>query len=382
MNSYQNALEKRKEQQLLRTLPLPPEGIDFYSNDYLGLAKSSLLSDAIDKELESKSGTKNGATGSRLLSGNSYYTEEVEKKIASFHRAESALIYPSGYTANLGLISCLATKDTTLIMDELIHASLIDGARLGKSERVRFKHNSIEHLEEKLSQVFGQKIVVVESVYSMDGDICPLAEVVKLCEKYNAFLIVDEAHSIGIHGKEGGGMVSELRLEHKVFARIITYGKAPGIHGAAVVGPQWLRNYQINFSRSLIFSTAPSPHHIASISAFYNHIAECKKERLNLQKNIEYFVEKRNQSSGEWLPSNSQIQSLIVPGNDHVIKLSNHLREAGINALPIRKPSVAEGAERIRFCLHSYNTKEEIDHLFTTLNKSHSPFGGGKGEVL
>lgn len=373
MNSYQKALEKRKEQQLLRTLPLPPEGIDFYSNDYLGLAKSSLLSHAIDNEFKLINGSRNGATGSRLLSGNSSFAEALENKIASFNQVESALIYASGYSANLGLISCLATKDTTLIMDELIHASLIDGARLGLAERIRFKHNNVHDLEEKLSKISGQKIVIVESVYSMDGDICPLDEVTKLCEKFNALLIVDEAHSIGIHGKSGGGMVSKLGLENKVFARIITYGKAPGIHGAAVVGPKWLRDYQINFSRSLIFSTAPSPHHIASISAFYNHISECRKERSNLQKNIEYFTKNRNQSNRDWLQSNSQIQSLIVPGNSQVIDKSQQLQDAGINALPIRKPSVPEGKERIRFCLHSYNTKEEINHLFTTLKENNSP---------
>ena len=162
MNSYQQALAERKKQHLLRTFPLPPEGIDFYSNDYLGLAQSEALAKAILEEASTNA--SNGATGSRLLSGNSTYAEQVERKIAAFHHAETALIYPSGYAANLGLISSLATRETTLVMDELLHASLIDGARLGRSDRVRFQHNDLADLEEKLGPIQGQKLVIVESV--------------------------------------------------------------------------------------------------------------------------------------------------------------------------------------------------------------------------
>ncbi|MEM7296943.1 MAG: 8-amino-7-oxononanoate synthase [Bacteroidota bacterium] len=363
MNSYQKALQERKKQHLLRSLPLPPEGIDFYSNDYLGLAKCEVLHKRIEAEYQTLQG-QNGATGSRLLSGNSKYAESVEKKVAAFHHAENALIYSSGYTANLGLISSLATKETTLIMDELVHASLIDGARLGRSQRVRFKHNNARELEKILKGSTGQNIVIVESVYSMDGDICPLEEVTSICSKYGTMLIVDEAHSMAIFGNAGEGLVEELNLEAKVLARIMTYGKGAGIHGAAVVGPEWLREYQINFSRSFIFSTAPTNHHFASISALYDHLPSIDKERSDLHEIVSYFVSKRKSHQGTWVKSNSHIQSLIVPGNSEVIKCGQKLREAGINALPIRKPSVPGGEERIRFCLHAYNTKEEIDQLF------------------
>lgn len=372
MNSYQKDLQKRKEQHLLRTLPLPPEGIDFYSNDYLGLAKSDKLTEAIREELARVPSSKSGATGSRLLSGNSHYAEGVEKKIAHFHNTESALIYSSGYTANLGLISCLATKDTTLFTDELIHASLIDGARLGQSKKVRFKHNDPNDLAQKIHQVKGQKLVIVESIYSMDGDICPLAEIVRVCKNQNAMLIVDEAHSMALTGENGEGLTQKLNLEDQILARILTFGKGSGIHGAAVVGPSWLREYQVNFSRSLIFSTAPSPHQFASIAAMYDVLPKIKKEREKLKDIISYFISKRDTSKG-WIDSHSHIQSLIIPGNKQVVKVAGKLQAAGINALPIRKPSVAEGAERIRFCLHSYNTKEEINHLFTTLIENNSP---------
>ncbi|NQZ75892.1 MAG: 8-amino-7-oxononanoate synthase [Ekhidna sp.] len=365
MNSYQKALEERKKQHLLRTLPLPPEGFDFYSNDYLGFAQSKSLQSEIEKA--NTSIKKNGSTGSRLLSGNSSFALEVEQQIADFHQTEAATVYPSGYTANIGLISCLATKETTLVCDELIHASLIDGARLGVSRKVRFRHNSIESLEEKLQSIAGQKLVIVESVYSMDGDICPLEQVAELCTAYNAMLIVDEAHAMGVYGENGEGLVQELNLHNRVLARIVTYGKGPGIHGAAVVGPLWLKEYQVNFSRSLIFSTAPNDHQFASISAMYTYLPFASADRNKLHKIVAYFIQKRKDSKFQWVSSPSQIQSLIVPGNEQVIKLSTALRQGGINALPIRKPSVAEGSERIRFCIHAYNTNEEIDLLFRTL---------------
>ena len=165
MNIYQKALDERKKQHLLRTLPLPPEGVDFYSNDYLGLAQSQNLSLAIEEECRNAP-KLNGATGSRLLSGNSTYAEDVENEIANFHQADSAIIYASGYMANLGLISSLAIKGATLLCDELMHASLIDGVRLGHAKKVRFNHNDLEDLSMKLKKADGQKLVLVESVYS------------------------------------------------------------------------------------------------------------------------------------------------------------------------------------------------------------------------
>ncbi|MEM0938426.1 MAG: 8-amino-7-oxononanoate synthase [Bacteroidota bacterium] len=370
MNSYQRALKNVEQQHLLRSLLNPSQGIDFYSNDYLGFAQNPDLSVAIKTEYQKTPGN-NGATGSRLLSGNSDYAEKTEQQIAAFHNAECALVYTSGYTANLGLISSLATKETTLVCDRLIHASLIDGARLGKSERICFQHNNVDDLRNKLHKVNGQKLVIIESIYSMDGDIAPLEEISGICEQNNAMLIVDEAHAIGIFGENGEGLVQKLGLEKKVLARVMTYGKAPGIHGAAVVGPSWIKEYQVNFSRPLIFSTAPSNHHFASISSMYYQLPKAVKERDQLKKIINYFLDKRSKNDLKWLDSYSHIQSLIIPGNKKVMAVAKKLQKAGINALPIRKPSVEEGTERIRFCLHSYNTREEIDLLFQSLNQYH-----------
>ena len=316
------------------------------ATDYLGQAESSELEAKISEEIKSIKRSKNGATGSRLLSGNSKYAEEVERLVAKFHRAEAALIYSSGYTANLGLVSCLATKDTTLIMDELVHASLIDGARLGASKKVRFNHNNVDDLRQKLESSPGQKIVVVESIYSMDGDTCPLEDMLVVCEKFSAELIVDEAHSFGVIGEKGEGLCQKLKLEDKVLARVITYGKGAGIHGAAVVGPKWLKDYQVNFSRPFIFSTAPSPHQFASISATYKIIGNCQELRDSLNDTIRYFIQKSRDGNNHWLPSTTQIQSLIISGNSEVVAKSKKLQENGIIALPIRMPSVPEGEER------------------------------------
>ncbi len=368
MNQFQEELTRRKEQHLLRKLRTLKKGIDFYSNDYLGLSGSDELSQRIlelDKTSEIK---RNGATGSRLLSGNTSLAEEVEMKIANFHEAEGSLIYASGYTANLGLISCLSRKHVTLFMDELLHASLIDGARLGVATRVKFKHNDVADLKIKLNKYSGEKLVIVESIYSMDGDLAPLTELLAACQENQAGLIIDEAHAIGIYGEKGEGVSQQLGIHPELFARVITYGKAPGIHGAAVVGPQWLKEYQVNFSRPFIFSTAPSDHFLMAIAAMYDLIGQLNKERKRLGEVVAYFKERCSDSKG-WLTSPSHIQSLIVPGNEAVIQLSQFLESYGIISLPIRTPSVPEGQERLRFCLHAYNTLNEIDHLFNTLSQ-------------
>ncbi|MEM9338222.1 MAG: 8-amino-7-oxononanoate synthase [Bacteroidota bacterium] len=368
MNSFEKELTKRKERHLLRTLRTHKKGIDFYSNDYLGLAGSNKLSQSISNAYESLGEKKNGATGSRLLSGNTFFIENLESQIATFHQSESALTYGSGYDANLGLISCLAKKGVTLFMDELLHASLIDGARLGVATRVKFKHNDIEDLGNKLAKHQGEKLVVVESIYSMDGDLAPLEDVLKICQKNHAGLIVDEAHAIGVFGEHGEGIAQQLGIHSKLFARIITYGKGPGVHGAAVVGPGWLRDYQINFSRPFIFSTAPSSHFQIAIASFYQLVGQMKDERNKLTAVVAHFIKKRSNRLG-WLPSPSHIQSLIVPGNEQVVELSRFLERHDVIALPIRTPSVPEGQERLRFCLHAFNTVKEIDHLFKTLSE-------------
>jgi 8-amino-7-oxononanoate synthase len=367
MNKYQIALEERTKKQLLRQLPTDMKGIDFYSNDYLGFATNQVLFGMIEEEMRNIAPKQAGASGSRLLSGNNPYVEALERYIADFHEVEAALVFNSGYTANVGLLSCIAAKEDTLIMDELIHASLIDGARLSKATRVRFQHNDLADLATKLRAAKGNKLVVVESVYSMDGDICPLLEMHALCENYNAKLIVDEAHGIGVFGEKGAGLVHHLGLQHEVFATVVTYGKALGAHGAAILGKQWLKDYLVNFSRPFIFTTAPSIHQLATLFAAYSYLPKVNKSRQKLQSLIAYLNNKKQATCFNWLPSNTAIQSVIIPGNEAVMKAAKHLQANGIAAMGIRYPSVARGKERIRICLHSFNTEKEIDYLIAQL---------------
>lgn len=369
MNKYQQALQYRNQNQLLRSLRTSSQSIDFCSNDYLGMARNEELQATIEQETKQVLPKKTGSTGSRLLSGNSAYAEELEEDIAIFHGFEAALIFNSGYTANLGLLSCVASREDVLIMDELCHASLIDGARLSKAKRLRFVHNDVEDLERLLLENAGSKFVVVESIYSMDGDICPLHEVVALCKKYDAKLIVDEAHTIGVVGQKGEGYCSYLGLQNSVFACVVTYGKAMGCHGAAILGKQWLKDYLINFCRAFIFTTAPSFHQLAAIRCSYWFLPKMKLERFHLQQLIQYLNHKKKQSKWQWLPSPSQIQAVIIPGNEAVMQVSHFLAEQNIDARGIRYPSVARGKERIRICLHSFNTFSEIDSLLITLNQ-------------
>ncbi len=370
MNRYQQELEKRKETKLLRKLPIASDQIDFYSNDYLGFARSNELFANISKAHAHIEPKLSGSTGSRLLSGNSTYAESVEKSIAAFHGMASALIFSSGYNANVGLLSALGKKGITFISDELIHASMIDGIRLSIADKLKFKHNNLEDLEKKLTKVQGEKIVLVESIYSMDGDIAPLKDILELCRHHQAELIVDEAHAIGVFGETGEGMCSSLGIQNDVLASVVTFGKAMGIHGAAVLGEKWLKDYLINFSRSFIYSTAPPNHQLASIKCAYEYNEKSAASRAELQANIAHFIGQINGSSKQnWLKSESQIQSLIIPGNDQVIAAAKNLRESGFNILPIRSPSVPIGGERLRISLHSYNTTEEIDQLFSIINK-------------
>ena len=367
MNKYQIRLQDRIQKNLLRQLPNFDWKTDFYSNDYLGFARNKQLIERIKIESSQYCTKQIGATGSRLLSGNNEYVEKVETSIADFHQMPAALLFNSGFTANVGLLSCIAGKEDTLIMDELIHASLIDGARLSKAKSIRFKHNDLEDLAQKLATIEGSKIVVVESLYSMDGDICPLKEVVDLCSMYQAQLIVDEAHGIGVFGERGEGLVGQLGLGNAVMATVVTYGKAMGCHGAAILGKQWLKDYLINFSRSFIFTTGPSMHQLAALRCSYECLSKAHQERQQLQAIIQYFNTQKTKSPFDWMPSDSQIQAVVIPGNEAVMEAANQLQANGIAAMGIRYPSVARGAERIRICLHAFNTKQEIDFLMAQL---------------
>jgi 8-amino-7-oxononanoate synthase len=361
--------EKLDERQLNGTYrTLKPENslIDFCSNDYLGFARSPVFKNWVEKEVDASDRVLNGSTGSRLLSGNLAYTETLEQEIADFHKSEAGLIFNSGYDANLGLFSALPQRGDTIIVDELIHASIIDGARLSYANRYTFRHNDLQSLEEKLKHAKGNCYVVIESVYSMDGDTPPIKEILALTEKFKAQLIVDEAHAIGLYGK---GLINQLGLESRVFARIVTFGKALGCHGAIILGSKLLREYLINFSRSFIYTTASSFHQIASIKMAYKLLPLSGSEVQKLQNNIHLFKKTYAHPGYHLLPSDSTIQCLIVGSNENAKQMAGQLQDAGMDVRPILSPTVPKGTERLRICLHSFNTGNEINLLSETIHK-------------
>ena len=370
-------LADREKQDSLRTLHPTHDLVDFCSNDYLGFARSKELKQLLASELGVLSlehGT--GSTGSRLLTGNSQYAEDLEKFIAEYHKAEAGLIFNSGYAANTGLISSVARKDDIILYDELSHASIYDGVRLSKADSFPFRHNDIVHLEERLKFFRSANseatiFVIAESVYSMDGDFAPLIDIVSLCEDYNAKLIVDEAHATGIFGKKGEGKVVELGLESTIFARIHTFGKALGCHGAIVLGSEELRNYLINFARPFIYTTALPIHSLAAIRSAYNLLLKSNNSILKINDLFSLFIlkVKENKVPG-FLTSFSPIQSIILEGNNEVKEIAELVQKDGYDVRPILSPTVPKGKERIRICLHEFNTEEQISGLLASLKKN------------
>lgn len=390
------SLHKREEQNAFRKLIANNHLVDFCSNDYLGFARDENLLKAVEEEEKSKyqissiktqdvraerqePTTNNqqpitnltGSTGSRLLAGNTVYAEELEQSIAQFHNAENGLLYNSGYDANVGLFSAIGQKNTTIIYDELIHASVHDGIRMSYATAFMFRHNDTGHLEERLKIAQGVVFVAVESIYSMDGDAAPLKQIQALCNKYNANLIVDEAHATGVTSNSGTGMVQLEGIESGVFARVHTFGKALGVHGAIVLGSDLLRNYLINFSRSFIYTTALPVKSLIAINQSYKLLQNSGDRIKQLHERIHYF---KNQLSvvvkQQLIESESAIQCIVHPGNDNVKKLALAVQNKGFDVRPILSPTVAKGKERLRICIHAFNTEAEIKNLCTTINVS------------
>jgi 8-amino-7-oxononanoate synthase len=360
----QERLKARADSGSLRKLSKLHLPVDFCSNDYLGFSRSAALKDRIENILLQIPNLSIGSGGSRLLSGNHVFTEETESLIAKFHQAASGLIFNSGYDANVGLISSLAQRGDTIISDELIHASLIDGARLSHASRYTFKHNDIAALEAKLKLATGNIYVLVESVYSMDGDLAPLMEINACCKRYGANLIVDEAHALGIFGKHGKGRVQELGLE--VFARVVTFGKALGCHGAIVLGSPALREYLINFARSFIYTTAAPLHTIVCIHAAYQLLAETDHTPIITEK-IKQYTLAMGLAGITHKSSESSIQTILYSSGAEAKFAAESLQQKGLDVRPILSPTVPKGSERLRICLHTYNTNEEIQILTSQL---------------
>jgi 8-amino-7-oxononanoate synthase len=365
----QEKLQQRIENQSLRELPSQNDLVDFSSNDYLELSSDAIIFQQAHEYLLKNNIQQNGATGSRLISGNHKLYKEVEAFLCEFHESESALIFNSGYDANVGFFSSVPQRGDVILFDELSHASIRDGIRMSHAKSYKFKHNDLDDLKDQLerSRELSDTIyVVTESVFSMDGDTPDLKKMDQLTKEFNAHLILDEAHAVGVFGNQGVGISQTLEIHP--FARILTFGKALGCHGAAILGSFDLILYLVNFARSFIYTTGLPPHSLATILMSYQAMINSNKTEL-LQQNIEFFQSEvvRLQLKNQFIPSDSAIHSYVISGIKNVKEISKHLQNQGFEAKAIVSPTVPNGQERIRFCLHAYNSHQEIADVLTAL---------------
>ncbi len=378
MERIKQILLDRKENGLLRGLnpaSLRREGKiwikgkeywDFSSNDYLGLSSSPRLLEAAHKALE-QFGTS--ASASRLLSGDLEICHHLEERIARFKDKEKALVFNSGYQANIGIISALCRKGDVVFSDRLNHASIIDGILLSGARFFRFAHNDLNHLEELLKkqrEKFSRGLIITETVFSMEGDRAPLAEIVRLKEEYKCRLLVDEAHATGIFGPRGSGVVEEEGLSGRVDLIMGTFGKALGSFGAYLAADETTINYLVNFARSFIYSTALPAAIIAVNLCSLDLVAKEPWRRRQLLENASYF---RNKLKEQGLPvtGSSQIVPLISGDSAQAFNLSRRLQNKAYWVLPVRPPTVPEGQARLRFSLTYDHNREILDRLIADI---------------
>ncbi|MBK1896597.1 aminotransferase class I/II-fold pyridoxal phosphate-dependent enzyme [Chryseobacterium sp. YIM B02567] len=364
LSHLQKALDRRKENGTFRSLRSKSEGIDFYSNDYLGLSGNKEFQQKILQEITNNPALLSGSTGSRLISGNSFVATETEEYIARQHQYASALLFPSGYNANLALFSTLPGRNDTIIVDEQIHRSVHDACTLSHAKKIKFKHNNLKDLEEKLERQGRGCYIGIESLYSMEGDFAPIEEIAELAYRYDAHLIVDEAHAFGVFGY---GLVAKYQLQDKIFATVITYGKALGAHGAAILTSHLVRDYLINFASPFIYTTSAQDVQWMSIKTGYDFLKIHPQLPEKLKHNINFL---RTQGLKTPSSEDSPIQAILIPDNQQLKALQQTLSEKGILTYAIYSPTVKEGTERLRICLHSFNTGEEIMELVRTIKEA------------
>jgi 8-amino-7-oxononanoate synthase len=359
-----SALEARSQRRSLAEI----HGVNFCSNDYLGLAGNPALRAAVVEAV--RSAERVGGTGSRLLSGQTEEWRELEDEFAKFAGTESALFFTTGYAANLGLLSSLVGKDDVVFSDECNHASLIDGMRLSGARKVIYPHLNLNALEDALRQAVGapcRRVIVTESVFSMDGDIAPLVELVTLAEKYDAALILDEAHATGVHGPAGHGLAAAAGISSKVLAIIHTCGKALASAGAFVCGPAVLKEHLLNHARTFIFSTALPPYFAGQIKAALDLAEGMDAERASLLQRAATLRAALQSEDFDTAGTASQIVPVILGHNDATLDAAEHLQREGFAVRGIRPPTVPEGGSRLRLSLTTRISQEELSRLVHSL---------------
>ncbi|AGK59500.1 8-amino-7-oxononanoate synthase [Hyphomicrobium denitrificans 1NES1] len=366
-SNHERALDALQRRGRLRSLDAPA-GIDFTSNDYLGLAQSQELADAVVAAIER--GVPVGAGGSRLLRGNHPEHKALEAEAARFFGAETALFFGGGFIANTALMATLPSRGDLIVYDELIHASVHDGMRLSKAETAAAKHNDPQSIEDAIkawraSGGVGQPWIVVESLYSMDGDRAPIDDLAQLARRHDAMLIVDEAHATGVFGPQGRGLAAHLEGSANVIT-LHTCGKALGVMGALVLAPKTIRDFLVNRARAFIYATAPSPLVAAAVRAA---LEICRKEPERREKlhRLITFAESELKSKTQYAPSGSQIQPIIIGADASAVALASAMKSRGYDIRAIRPPTVPEGTARLRLTI-TLNTDETVlSRLVTNL---------------
>ncbi|KAI1452774.1 PLP-dependent transferase [Annulohypoxylon moriforme] len=418
-------LARRKSHGRLRRLSnAPPSSVDFSSNGYLSLSTNPVIQKSFLSRLEAEFANADnnhslrrrsflGSGGSRLLDGNSSFAESLEAKIASFHNAEAALLFTSAFDANIGLLSCVPQPGDVIVYDELIHASVHDGMRMSRAtKRIPFSHNSISEthrlrnsndgdghisyqsksqgLDDVLKQLSRDErimssntnvFICIEGLYSMDGDVPLLKEIVESVDRYlpsgNGYIIVDEAHSVGVFGEKGSGLVCKLGLEDRVWARVLGFGKAMGCAGGAILCSSVAREYLINYARSLIYTTSMTFTSLISIDVIYDYLisGQSGSLRQRLETIIRYTYRQLHALCAQLHPDRRILhvekgssKSPIIPiFTAYPRSLAEYCQRSGFMVRPIVAPTVPAGSERVRICLHSANTSDQIDGLCSAI---------------
>jgi len=356
-------LESLRDQSQLRSLETL-SGVNLCSNDYLGLAADPRLKQAVIEAVASA--RQMGATGSRLLSGNAREWEELEIEFAEFAGTESALYFSSGYAANVGLLSSVLQPGDVVFSDALNHASLIDGIRLSGAEKVIYPHGDMQFLENALrenSRSSGARVIVTESIFSMEGDVARIEDLSRLAKTYGAELIVDEAHALGVRGPEGRGVAAELKPERESLAIVYTCGKALASVGAFVCCDAKLKEFLINRARTFLFSTATPPYIARQIHAALKIAREANARRKHLNEISSALREGLSATGLNYGASSTQIVPVILSSNESALRVAAQLQSAGFAVRAIRPPTVPAGTARIRISLTSRVTLADVHRL-------------------
>lgn len=365
---YEDILNTLEDEDRLRSIPSGLNGLDLISNDYMSL--ESRHSEFIEEFQERFGNPPMSASASRLLQRHQEEHNSLERMLDELY-GKKTLLLNSGYHANTGALSALSQPGTLIVSDKLIHASMIDGIRLGHGDTARFVHNDMNQLRrilDKKASTYKQTIIATESVFSMDGDIAPLEQLVEIKKQYpNVLLYVDEAHAFGVFGERGLGVAEEKGLLHDIDIIIVTLGKAAAGYGAFIATTPSLQKYLLNSARSFIFSTALPPSIAAWDMLMIEKLTGMSEERKRLHSLAEWFREEIESITGQPCQSQSQIIPVYAGSAARAIEMASKLREAGIDALPIRRPTVAAGTERLRLSLSAMLTREDLKRVLEAI---------------